>query len=147
MENERASVGGRHLAQRRRRRPGALLAAACILLVLALGIGGFVVFVNQPAQSQACRSGDVSLQVVVSPSQAGVVSQAAAEYERRRPAADDRCVDVQVRATDSAEAATALSTGWDEATQGTRPDVWVPASSAWALSRSRSGSRPPSRRC
>ncbi|HSO54410.1 MAG TPA: substrate-binding and VWA domain-containing protein [Actinomycetes bacterium] len=132
MENERASVGGRHLAQRRRRRPGALLAAACILLVLALGIGGFVVFVNQPAQSQACRSGDVSLQVVVSPSQAGVVSQAAAEYERRRPAADDRCVDVQVRATDSAEAATALSTGWDEATQGTRPDVWVPASSAWA---------------
>ena len=133
MENERASVGGRHLAQRRRRRPGALLAAACILLVLALGIGGFVVFVNQPAQSQACRSGDVSLQVVVSPDQAGVVSQAAAEYERRRPAADDRCVDVQVRGTDSVEAAAALSTGWDETTQGARPDVWVPASSAWAL--------------
>jgi Ca-activated chloride channel family protein len=133
MENERASVGGRHLAQRRRRRPGALLAAACILLVLALGVGGFVVFVNQPAQSQACRSGDVSLQVVVSPDQAGVVSQAAAEYERRRPAADDRCVDVQVRATDSVEAAAALSTGWDETTQGARPDVWVPASSTWAL--------------
>ncbi|MDP9209364.1 MAG: substrate-binding domain-containing protein, partial [Actinomycetota bacterium] len=133
MENERASVGGRHLAQRRRRRPGALLAAACILLVLALGIGGFVVFFNEPAQSQACRSGDVSLQVVVSPDQAGVVSQAAAEYERRRPAADDRCVDVQVRATDSVEAAAALSTGWDEATQGARPDVWVPASSTWAL--------------
>ena len=132
MENERASVG-RHLAQRRRRRPGALLAAACILLVLALGVGGFVVFVNQPAQSQACRSGDVSLQVVVSPDQAGVVSQAAAEYERRRPAADDRCVDVQVRATDSVEAAAALSTGWDETTQGARPDVWVPASSTWAL--------------
>ena len=133
MENERESVGGRHLAQRRRRRPGALLAAACILLVLALGVGGFVVFVNQPAQSQACRSGDVSLQVVVSPDQAGVVSQAAAEYERRRPAADDRCVDVQVRATDSVEAAAALSTGWDETTQGARPDVWVPASSTWAL--------------
>ena len=111
MDNERASVGGRHLAQRRRRRPTALLAAACILLVLALGIGGFVVFVNQPAQSLACRSGDVALQVVVSPDQAGVVSQAAAEYERRRPAADDRCVDVQVRATDSVEAAAALSTG------------------------------------
>jgi Ca-activated chloride channel family protein len=62
-----------------------------------------------------------------------VVTQAAAEYERRRPAVDDRCVDVQVRGTDSAEAAGALSTGWDEATQGPAPDVWVPASSAWAL--------------
>jgi Ca-activated chloride channel family protein len=133
MENERASVGGRHLAQRRRRRPTALLAAACILLILALGIGGFVVFFNEPAQSQACPAGDVSLQVVVSPDQAEVVSQAAAEYERRRPAADGRCVDVQVRGTESVEAAAALSTGWDEAAQGARPDVWVPASSAWPL--------------
>lgn len=133
MDNERASVSGRHLAQGRRRRPTALLAAACILLVLALGIGGFVFFVNQPARSLACRGGSLPLQVVVSPDQAGVVTQAAAEYERRRPAVDDRCVDVQVRGTDSAEAAAALSGGWDEATQGPAPDVWVPASSAWAL--------------
>jgi Ca-activated chloride channel family protein len=133
MENTRASVGGRHLAQRRRRRPPALLAAAILLLVLALGVGGFVVFFNQPAKSLACRSGNLPLQVVVSPDQAGVVSQAAAEYERRRPAVDDRCVDVAVRGTDSVEAAAALSVGWDEATLGPRPDVWVPASSAWAL--------------
>ena len=133
MDNERASVSGRHLAQGRRRRPTALLAAACILLVLALGIGGFVFLVNQPVQSLACRGGSLPLQVVISPDQAGVVTQAAAEYERRRPAVDDRCVDVQVRGTDSAEAAAALSGGWDEATQGPAPDVWVPASSAWAL--------------
>ena len=133
MEHERASVGGRHLAQRRRRRPTALLAAACLLLVLALGIGAFVVFVNQPAQSLACRQGNLPLQVAVSPDQAEVITQAAAEYERRRPAVDDRCVDVQVRSTDSAEVAGALSAGWDETTQGPRPDVWVPASSTWAL--------------
>jgi Ca-activated chloride channel family protein len=133
MENERASVGGRHLAQRRRRRPTALLAAACLLLVVALGIGAFVVFVNQPAQSLACREGNLPLQVVVSPDQAEVITQAAAEYERRRPAVDDRCVDVQVRGADSAEVAGALSTGWDETTQGPRPDVWVPAASTWAL--------------
>jgi Ca-activated chloride channel family protein len=133
MDNEQASVGGRHLAQRRRRRPTALLAATCILLILALGIGGFVVFVNQPAQSLACREGNLPLQLVVSPDQAGVISQAAAEYERRRPAVGDRCVDVQVRGTDSVEAAAALSTGWNDAAQGPRPDVWVPASSTWAL--------------
>jgi Ca-activated chloride channel homolog len=132
MADERASVGGRHLAERRRR-PTALLAAACILLVLALGIGGFVFFVNQPAQSLACRSGSLPLQVVVSPDQSGVVTQAAAGYERSRPAVDNRCVDVQVRGVDSVEAAGALSSGWDEATHGVRPDVWVPASSAWAL--------------
>jgi Ca-activated chloride channel family protein len=133
MENEQPSVGGRHLAQRRRRRPTALVAAAVILLVLALGVGGFVAFFNQPAQSLACRSGSLPLQVIVSPDQAQVVTQAAAEYERRRPAVDDRCVDVQVRPTDSVEAAAALSAGWDESTQGPRPDVWVPASSAWPL--------------
>jgi Ca-activated chloride channel homolog len=133
MENEQASVGGRHLAQRRRRRPTALLAAACVLLVLALGIGGFVLFFNQPAKSLACRSGSLPLHVVVSPDQAGVITQAAAEYERRRPAVDDRCVEIQVRGIDSVEAAGALSTGWDESTQGPRPDVWVPASSTWAL--------------
>jgi Ca-activated chloride channel family protein len=130
---KRESVSGRHLAQRRRRHPTALLAAACILLVLALGVGGFVAFFNQPARSLACRSGSLPLQVVVAPDQAAVVTQAAAEYERRRPAVDDRCVVVQVRGTESAEAAAALSTGWDESSQGPRPDVWVPASSIWAL--------------
>jgi Ca-activated chloride channel homolog len=133
MDNERASVGGRHLAQRRRRRPTALLAAACVLLVVALGVGAFVVFVNQPAQSQACREGNLPLQVVVSPDQAAVITKAAADYSRRRPAIDDRCVEVQVRGTDSAQVAGALSTGWDETTQGPRPDVWVPAASTWAL--------------
>src|SRR5215218_11473056 len=132
MEREQASVG-RHLAERRRRRPTALLAAACVLLILALGIGGFVLFFNQPAQSLACRGGSLPLHVAASPDQAGVITQAAAEYERRRPAVEDRCVDVQVRGTDSVEAAAALSTGWDESTQGARPDVWVPASSTWAL--------------
>ena len=132
MDNERASVG-RHLAQGRRRRPTALLAAACLLLVVGLGIGAFVVFVNQPASSQACREGNLPLQVVVSPDQAEVTTQAAAEYERRRPVVGDRCVDVQVRGTDSVETAAALSTGWNETTQGPRPDVWVPASSTWAL--------------
>jgi Ca-activated chloride channel homolog len=40
---------------------------------------------------------------------------------------------VAVRAVDSVEATGGLVTGWDEAALGPRPDVWVPASSAWAL--------------
>jgi Ca-activated chloride channel family protein len=134
MEQTRSSDGGgRHLARRARRRPTALLVAASILLVLAVGVGGFVAFFNQPAKSLACRSGNLPLQVVVAPDQADLIAQAAAEYERRRPAVDNRCVDVQVRGLDSVEAAAALTAGWNESTHGNRPHVWVPASSVWAL--------------
>jgi Ca-activated chloride channel homolog len=126
-------MGGRHLAQRRRRGPSALLVAAIVLLVVALGIGGFVFLVDRPATSAACPSGSLRVQVAASPDQADVMAQAAAEYGRQRPRVNDRCVDVQVRAVDSVEATAALVTGWDEAALGARPDVWVPASSAWAL--------------
>ncbi len=133
MANREASNSGRHLAQRRRRGPSALLVAASILLVLALGVGGFMVFFNDAPRSIACRAGSLRLQVAASSDQADVLAQAAAEYGRQRPTVDDRCVDVQVRGVESVEAATALVGGWDEVALGPRPDVWVPASSAWAL--------------
>jgi Ca-activated chloride channel family protein len=133
MANREASNSGRHLAQRRRRGPSALLVAASILLVLALGVGGFMVYFNDAPRSIACRAGSLRLQVAASSDQADVLAQAAAEYGRQRPTVDDRCVDVQVRGVESVEAATALVGGWDEVALGPRPDVWVPASSAWAL--------------
>ena len=133
MANTESSMSGRHLAQRRRRRPSALLVSTAVLLIAALGIGGYVYFVNQPATSAACPSGNLRLQVAASPDQADIIAQAAAEYGRLRPKVDDRCVDVQVRPVESVEAAAGLVTGWDEARLGPQPDVWVPASSTWAL--------------
>ncbi|HET6750602.1 MAG TPA: substrate-binding and VWA domain-containing protein [Actinomycetes bacterium] len=133
MADTDTSTSGRHLAQRRRRGPSALLVAACVLLVLALGIGGFLFLVDRSATSADCPSGSMRLQVAASPDQADVMAQAAAEYGRQRPTVNDRCVDVAVRAVDSVEASGGLVTGWDEAALGARPDVWVPASSAWAL--------------
>jgi Ca-activated chloride channel homolog len=133
MANREVSNSGRHLAPRRRRGPSALLVATGILLVLALGIGGFMAFYNERPTSVACPGGTLRLQVAASPDQSDVLAQAAAEYGRQRPTVDDRCVDVQVRGVESVEAANALVTGWDEVALGPRPDVWVPASSAWAL--------------
>jgi Ca-activated chloride channel family protein len=133
MANRDSSSSGRHLAQRRRRGPSALLLATCLLLVVAIGVGGYMVFRNQPAASVACPGGSMRLQVVASPDQADIMAQAAAEYGQQRPTVDDRCVDIQVRGVESVEAANALVGGWDEVALGPRPDVWVPASSAWAL--------------
>jgi Ca-activated chloride channel homolog len=133
MANREVSSSGRHLAQRRRRGPSALLLATAVLLVLALGVGGFMWFFNERPTSVTCPGGSLRLQVAASPDQADVLAQAAAEYGRQRPTVDDRCVDVQVRGVESVEAANALVTGWDDAALGPRPDVWVPASSAWAL--------------
>jgi Ca-activated chloride channel family protein len=133
MANREISNSGRHLAQRRRRGPSALLVATAVLLVLALGVGGFMWFFNERPTSVTCPGGSLRLQVAASPDQSDVLAQAAAEYGRQRPTVDDRCVDVQIRGVESVEAANALVTGWDEVALGPQPDVWVPASSAWAL--------------
>ena len=133
MANREASNSGRHLAQRHRRGPSALLVATGILLVLALGVGGFMAFFNERPTSGTCPGGSLRLQVSAAPDQSDVLAQAAAEYGRQRPTVDDRCVDVQVRGVESVEAANALVAGWDEVALGPQPDVWVPASSAWAL--------------
>jgi Ca-activated chloride channel homolog len=128
------SVGGRHLAKRPERPPrrrSSLLLAGSVLVVLVVALGGLLV-VNRPGSSAGCRGGSLPLQVVVTPDQAAVVTQAAADYERGRPTVGSRCVDLQVRSVGSAEATAALASGWDETTQGPRPDVWVPSSSVWA---------------
>src|SRR5215208_7071154 len=59
-----------------------------------------------------------------------------AQRRRRRPTAllAAACILlVLALGIGSVEAAGALASGWDESSQGPRPDVWVPASSAWAL--------------
>jgi Ca-activated chloride channel homolog len=106
--------------------------AAVILALLVIATGGYLLL-NRPAASSACRAGSLPLRVAASPDQADLITRAAANYQRGRPTVDDRCVDLQVRPVGSVEAAGALAKGWDEAVQGPRPDVWVPASSAWAL--------------
>lgn len=44
---------------------------------------------------------------------------------------DGQCIAVVVQSKPSGGAAQLLDTGWDEATEGPRPVIWSPASSAW----------------
>ncbi|HYY80581.1 MAG TPA: substrate-binding domain-containing protein [Actinomycetes bacterium] len=126
--------GGRHLARRPPSGPSSrwspLPIAAMVLAVLVIATGGYLLL-NRPSTSESCRSGNLQLQVVAAPDQADLISQAAADYERSRPTVGDQCVDVVVRPLESAQATAALAKGWKGA-EGPHPDVWVPASSAWA---------------
>src|ERR671930_191425 len=126
--------GGRHLARRPPSGPSSrwspLPIAAMVLAVLVIATGGYLLL-NRPSTSESCRSGNLQLQVVAAPDQADLISQAAADYERSRPTVGYQCVDVLVRPLESAQATAALSKGWKGA-EGPHPDVWVPASAAWA---------------
>ena len=59
------------------------------------------------------------------------MKQLAAGYMDEGHTVDGRCVRVQVTSKASGGAMAALAKGWDEATDGPRPDVWTPASSGW----------------
>ncbi len=126
---------GRHLARPPRRGgSGRGVALVTVIMVVAL-TGGFGAYrlVNRPSAGSACGSGRVALQVVADPDQASLLQRVASDYAGTAPVVGDRCVDVKVRSLDSPEATAALATGWTNPDAGPRPDVWVPASSTWAL--------------
>jgi Ca-activated chloride channel homolog len=78
-----------------------------------------------------CRGDAVTLAVTASSEKAQLMKQLAAGYMDEGHAVDGRCVRVEVTSKASGGAMSALAKGWDEATDGPRPDVWTPASSGW----------------
>ena len=127
---DRQQPAHKHLATRRRR-SGALIVA----LVAMVGGGiatGAVLARNRPVRHQGCPPDVVALTVVSSPETSAILKQAAADYARSNPTVVGRCVQVRVADKPAAAAANALAVGWNNDTDGPRPDVWVPSSSAWA---------------
>ena len=55
------------------------------------------------------------------------------EFERGHPKVGDRCIDVTVTRKPSGSAEQALALGWNDAIDGPRPDVWLPAAITWIL--------------
>jgi Ca-activated chloride channel family protein len=78
-----------------------------------------------------CGGDAVTLAVTASSEKAQLMKQLAAGYMDEGHAVDGRCVRVEVTSKASGGAMSALAKGWDEATDGPRPDVWTPASSGW----------------
>lgn len=105
----------------------ALLAIALIVVLRAVFTGDDEG--EQPATANACEGDSVRLRVASSPEKVGIVERLAQTYSGRT--VDGRCVEVQVQSKSSGAAMQALAKGWNEATDGPRPDVWSPAASGW----------------
>jgi Ca-activated chloride channel family protein len=85
---------------------------------------------SDEADAPKCTGSDaIALNVASSPEKVGIVQEAAKAYSGRSVAG--HCVDVIVKSKSSGIAMQALANGWNEATDGPRPDVWTPAASGW----------------
>ncbi|MPZ28567.1 MAG: VWA domain-containing protein [Micromonosporaceae bacterium] len=117
----------RRRGTRRRRRFAPWISATLVGLVVVAGIA----FGYQQLLARTC-SGQQSARIVASPSTANLLSGFATGWARTEPATEDgTCTSVSIQSADSAEVATKLAAGWDVAAEDP-PDVWVPASTAWA---------------
>jgi Ca-activated chloride channel family protein len=94
------------------------------------------------ALAAACSSGDdggrggdrgdcVRVDVAVSSEKIDLLGDLADDFDRSDATVDGRCIDVEVQKVASGVAAQQLAEGWDTATDGPRPVIWSPASSAW----------------
>ena len=126
------------MVQQSRRSPRPFLIAIVVAVVL---IGGIRFLTTRGTSAGdgggtgtaagGCAGDAVTLAVTASSEKAQLMKQLAADYMGQRPTVDGRCVQVEVTSKASGGAMAALAKGWDEASDGPRPDVWTPASSGW----------------
>jgi Ca-activated chloride channel homolog len=123
-----ASVRSHRRGNRRRRRrfaPWIGVTLVSVLVLTGLGFGYRLIL------AQTC-SGEATARIMVTPATANLVGEFATEWANGEPSIEDgTCAQVIIESRDSAEVATALAAGWDPASEEP-PDVWIPASTAWA---------------
>src|SRR5207245_6407147 len=83
--------------------------------------------------TRTCAAGTVSLAVAASQEKSALLRELAQAYERGDARVGERCVSVQILEKASGDAEQALARGWEETSDGPRPDVWSPASTAWTV--------------
>jgi Ca-activated chloride channel family protein len=114
------------MQEQRTSRVGLFIAAA-VAIALILGYRS----VAPLGGGATCGPDPVVLVVAASQEKATLLKELSEGYRDQNGNVGGRCVDVRIVAKASGEAEQALARGWVEATDGARPDVWSPASSAW----------------
>jgi Ca-activated chloride channel family protein len=119
------------LSVSRHRRSGRLRWIAVAVGVALVAVGGTVAVALR--SGSGCAQPAVTLNVAASPDQYPVVTDLAEQWNAGDRTVGDRCAQIAVQAMPSSFAAATLSPSWDEQRDGTRPDVWIPDSSAWLM--------------
>jgi Ca-activated chloride channel family protein len=111
---------------RRQRRILPWVVIPLVLGLVAGGLGGGYLYLLR----ESCH-GQARATIVSSPGMAPLLQGLATQWSQTGPAVGGICAGVEVTGRDSALMAQALGTDWDEKSNGPRPDVWVPDSTAW----------------
>lgn len=106
--------------------PRGVLALIIIGCIVAAVITAYVKL-SEPS----CSGSPITVTVVADDDIAPSMSTVVANWNRSDPAIGGRCVLAEVDSKSSSATAAALEREWKEKTDGTRPDVWVPAAKAW----------------
>lgn len=94
--------------------------------------GGDPIALPTQAATTAVPADCTEVVIAASSEKAALLGQLATKYNQTNPQVDGQCAAMRVASKASGGAAKALAAGWNEQTDGPRPDVWTPASSSWA---------------
>jgi Ca-activated chloride channel family protein len=129
---------GRHRALARVRRgvarwPIAIIGVIVLLLLGWLGLtwANGAADRRTAAQSHSCPEGASVLRIAVAPSAAVAVQDSAKRWNEQNTVVYDHCVRVDVAPLDTKAVFTGMTSGWNEADLGPRPQAWLPESSFW----------------
>ncbi|MGV9775430.1 substrate-binding and VWA domain-containing protein [Streptosporangium sp. NPDC003464] len=114
---------------RPRRRILPYLLAVVLAIGLIAGLRWFFGREDPGSEPSACSGESVKIRVASSQDKIWILREVAKDYSGRTVAG--RCAEVVIDEANSGAAMRALARGWEERTDGSRPDVWAPAASAW----------------
>lgn len=103
--------------------------AVIVFLVVGATIASAILALRAVG-SESC-SGALVLTVEAAPEVAAPIRSASAEYQKTEPSVDGTCVTIQVRPRAAHDTTRLLGAGWQDATAGSLPDVWIPDSTVW----------------
>ena len=114
------------------------IAVTAVLAVLAMLTAACSIGSSDTAQSDDSTGVDIGdptgctiIDLAVSSEKVALLQELARDFNAKKEEVGGKCVFARPANKASGGAATALVEGWDESTDGPRPTIWSPASSAW----------------
>src|SRR2546423_8576120 len=104
-----------------------------LAVFVAIGIVGFLALRTGGGTNVPIAGSCAGLNVAASQEKSALFADLAKAFNQTHKTTDGRCIEVKVQQVASGTAEKALARGWDEKTDGTRPDVWSPAATSWIV--------------